>query len=235
MSSAGGGSQGSPGLEPSAAMVGVYMDTTAAGGYAPGHGMSFRPFIAYDAVEPFDASLSLDKRRAWWDKFQYTTRGGSWREQELCTRLYSRLSHNPGTKAWAQQLPESVRRCWRQLSERFYKGFCRSTESPIERYLCLKQAFRGTPRTFLWRLNAAATKANVDFHSASGCRRHVNQFLENLRDRELQLSLQGRVYFTTDELEDVLKQVEEMERGMRGEPANDVDDTMPVNAFRVGV
>ncbi|OWZ02064.1 hypothetical protein PHMEG_00026439 [Phytophthora megakarya] len=183
----------------------------AAGGYAPGYGVSFRPFIAYDAVEPFDTSLSLDKRRAWWDKFQYTASSGGWREQELCTRLYSRLSHNPDTKAWVQQLPESVRRSWKQLSDRFYKEFCRFTESPVERYLGLKQESRETPRAFLWRLNAAATKANVDFHSASGCRLHVNQFLKNLRDRELQLSLQGRVYFTTDELEDVLKQVEEME------------------------
>ncbi|OWY99114.1 hypothetical protein PHMEG_00029946, partial [Phytophthora megakarya] len=98
-----------------------------------------------------------------------------------------------------------------------------STESPVGRYLRLKQESRETPRTFLWRLNAAATKANVDYHySTSGCRRHVNQFLKNLRDRELQLSLQGRVYFTTDELEDVLKQVVEMEQGMRRKLANDV-------------
>ncbi|OWZ04146.1 hypothetical protein PHMEG_00024001 [Phytophthora megakarya] len=118
-------------------------------------------------------------------------------------------------KAWVQQLPDSVRRSWRQLSGR-------STESPVERYLPLKQESRETPRTFLWRLNAATTKTNVDYHSASGCRRHVNQFLKNLRDRDLQLSLQERVYFTTDELEDVLKQVEEMEQGMRRKPANDV-------------
>ncbi|OWZ11335.1 hypothetical protein PHMEG_00015656 [Phytophthora megakarya] len=187
----------------------------AAGGYAPGYGVSFRPFIAYDAVEPFDTSLSLDKRRTWWDKFQYTASSGGWREQELCTRLYSRLSHNPGTKAWVQQLPESVCRSWKQLSDRFYKEFCRSTESQVERYLRLKQESRETPRTFLWRLNAAATKANVNFHSGSGCRRHVNQFLKNIRDRELQLRLQGR-------LGDVLKQVEEMERGMCRKPANDV-------------
>ncbi|OWY95510.1 LOW QUALITY PROTEIN: hypothetical protein PHMEG_00034472 [Phytophthora megakarya] len=96
---------------------------------------------------------SLDKRRAWWDKFQYTASSGGWREQEF------RLSHNPGTKAW---LPESVRRSWKQLSDRFYKEFGRSTESPVERYLRLKQESRETPRTFLWRLNAAATKANVD-------------------------------------------------------------------------
>ncbi|OWY99049.1 LOW QUALITY PROTEIN: hypothetical protein PHMEG_00030022 [Phytophthora megakarya] len=173
--------------------------------------MAFRPFIAYDAVETFDTSLSLDKRRAWWDKFQYTASSGGWREQELCSRLYRRLSHNPGTKAWVQQLPElSV-----GLSDRFYKEFCRSTESPVERYLRLKQESRETPRAFLWRLNATATKTNVDYHSASGCRQHVNQFLKNVRDRDLQLSLQGRVYFTTDELEDVLKQVEEMEQGMR--------------------
>ncbi|OWY94903.1 hypothetical protein PHMEG_00035240, partial [Phytophthora megakarya] len=178
-------------------------ETPAAGGYVPGQGISFRPFIAYDAVEPFDTSLSLDKRWAWWDKFQYTASSGGWREQELCTRLYSRLSHNPGTKAWVQQFPVSVRR-WRQLSDRFYKEFCRSTESPVERYLRLKQESREMSRTFLWRLNAAATKANVDYHSTSGCRRH------------------GRVYFTTDELEDVLKQVEEMEQGMRRKPANDV-------------
>ncbi|OWZ20993.1 LOW QUALITY PROTEIN: hypothetical protein PHMEG_0004540 [Phytophthora megakarya] len=90
----------------------------------------------------------------------------------------------------------------------------------VERYLRLKQESRETLRTFL--LNAAATEANVDFHSASGCRRHVNQFLKNLRDRELQLSLQGREYFTTDELEDVLNQVKEMEQSMRRNPANDV-------------
>ncbi|OWZ09998.1 hypothetical protein PHMEG_00017219 [Phytophthora megakarya] len=163
----------------------------------------------------------LDKRRAWWDKFQYTASSGGWRDQELCTRLYSRLSHNPGTKAWVQQLPAPVRRSWRQLSDRFYKKFCRSTESPVGRYLRLKQESLETPQTFLWRLNAPATKANVDYHSTSGCRRHVNQFLKNPRDRELQLSLQGRVYFTTDELEDVFKQVEEMDQGMRRKPAND--------------
>ncbi|OWY94159.1 hypothetical protein PHMEG_00036190, partial [Phytophthora megakarya] len=196
--------------------------TPAAGGYVPGYGVSFRPFIAYDAVEPFATSLLLDKRRAWWDKFQYTASSGGWQEQELCTRLYSRLAHNPGTKAWVQQLPASVRRSWRQLSDRFYKEFCRSTESPVERYLRLKQESRETPRTFLWRLNAAATKANVDYHSTSGCRRHLNQFFKNLRDQDLQLSLQGRVYFTTDELENVLKQVEKMEQGMRRKPANDV-------------
>ncbi|OWZ12932.1 hypothetical protein PHMEG_00013829 [Phytophthora megakarya] len=109
------------------------------------------------------------------------------------------------------QLPESVRRRWQQLSDGFYKGFCSSKESPVERYPRLKH-----------ELNAAVTKANVVYHSASGCHRHVNQFLNNLWDRELQLSLQGRVYFTMDELEDVLKQVKEMERGRRRKPANDV-------------
>ncbi|OWY94761.1 LOW QUALITY PROTEIN: hypothetical protein PHMEG_00035419 [Phytophthora megakarya] len=124
-------------------------------------GMAFRPFIAYDAVESFDTSLLLDKRRAWWDKFRYTVSSGGWWEQEF------RLSHNPGMKAWVQQLPESVRRSWRQILDRFYTEFCRSTESPVERYLRLKEESRETPRTFLGRLNAAATKANVDYHSAS--------------------------------------------------------------------
>ncbi|OWZ17599.1 hypothetical protein PHMEG_0008436 [Phytophthora megakarya] len=49
-----------------------------------------------------------------------------------------------------------------------------------------------------------------------------NRFFKHLRDRELQLSLQEGVYFTTDELENVLKQVEEMESGMRRKPANDM-------------
>ncbi|OWZ20992.1 LOW QUALITY PROTEIN: hypothetical protein PHMEG_0004539 [Phytophthora megakarya] len=39
----------------------------AAGGDAPGYGVSFRPFIAYDAN--LLTLHSLDKRRAWWDKF----------------------------------------------------------------------------------------------------------------------------------------------------------------------
>ncbi|OWZ07086.1 LOW QUALITY PROTEIN: hypothetical protein PHMEG_00020571 [Phytophthora megakarya] len=166
-------------------------------------GMVFRPFITYDAVEPFDTSLSLDKRRAWWDKFPYTASSGGWREQELGTRFYSQLSHNPGTKAWVQQLPESIRQSWQQISDQFYKELCRSMESPVERYL------RST------RLLTRPT-------CTTGCCLHVNQFLKNFRDREPQLSLQGRIYFTTDELEDVLKQVEEMEQGMARKPANDV-------------
>ncbi|EGZ06247.1 hypothetical protein PHYSODRAFT_246575 [Phytophthora sojae] len=192
----------------------------AAGGYpgsaqGPGYGMmSFRPFIAYDAVEPFDPILPLDKRRLWWDKFQYIALMGGWREQERCTGLYSRLSHNEGTKAWVQQLPAVIRHNWNSLSDKFANEFCRSTESPVERYLRQKQDSRETPRTFLWRLNAAA--------SLSGCRRHLNQFLKNLRDRELQLSLQGRIYSSVDELEETLRQVKEMERGLRRRPGNDV-------------
>ncbi|OWY96354.1 hypothetical protein PHMEG_00033396 [Phytophthora megakarya] len=152
-------------------------------------------------------SLLLDKRRAWWDKYQYTATSGGWREQALCIRLYSRLSHNPREdESWG--------------SAAF--GVGPSTEFPVERYLRLKQESRETSRFFLWRLNAAATKANVDYHSASGCSRHVNQFLKNLRDRGLQLGLQGRVYFTTDDHEDVLKQIEETKQGMRRKPANDV-------------
>ncbi|OWZ06784.1 LOW QUALITY PROTEIN: hypothetical protein PHMEG_00020919 [Phytophthora megakarya] len=172
--------------------------------------IAFRPFIAYDAVEPFDTSLSLDKRRAWWDKFQYTTSSGGWRDQELCTRLYSRLSHNPGTKTWVQQLPASVRRSWRQLSDRFYKEFCRSMESPVERYLCLKQESRETPQTFLWRLNAPATKANVDFHSTSVLPPTCESIPQEPPGPGTPAEPAG-----TDELEDVLKQVEEMEQGMR--------------------
>ncbi|KAG7376261.1 hypothetical protein PHYPSEUDO_013917 [Phytophthora pseudosyringae] len=196
--------------------------------------------------EPFDPTLSLEKRRLWWDKFQYTALMGGWREQERCTHLYSRLSHNEETKAWIQRISDSVRRSWQQLSDKFAKEFCRSTESPVKRYLDLNQETRETPRTFLWRLNAPAVKANVDYCTASGCRRHFNQFLKNLRDRELQLSLQGRLYLSTDEMEDLstdemedlstdemedlstdemedtLRQVEEMERGMRRKPANDI-------------
>ncbi|KAG7384961.1 hypothetical protein PHYPSEUDO_002043 [Phytophthora pseudosyringae] len=162
------------------------------------------PFAAYDAVKPFDPTLSLEKRRLWWDKLQYTALMGGWREQERCTRLYSRLSHNEGTKAWIS-------------SSRI-----QSSESPVERYLRLKQEARKTPRTSLWRLYAAAMKANVDYHTASDCRRHLNQVLKNLRDRELQLNLQSRWYLSTDEMEDTLRQREEMERGMCRKPANDI-------------
>ncbi|KAG7380094.1 hypothetical protein PHYPSEUDO_007800 [Phytophthora pseudosyringae] len=100
--------------------------------------------------------------------------------------------------------------------------FCRSTESPVERYLRLKQEARETPRTFLWRLNTAAVKANADYRKTSGCCRHLNQFLKNLRDRELQLSLQSQLYLSTDEMEDTLRQVEEMERGRRRKPTIDL-------------
>ncbi|OWY95541.1 hypothetical protein PHMEG_00034429 [Phytophthora megakarya] len=179
-----------------------------AGGYAPGYGVSFRPFIAYGAVEPFDTSLSLDKRRAWWDKFQYTASSGGWREQELCTRLYSRLSH----KTPAPRLGYST-----SQSRSAGAGNNSQTAVPVA-----KTRIPGNAPDLSVEIKCSSHQGQRGFPLRFGCRRHVNQFLKNLRDRELQLSLQGRVYFTTDELEDVLKQVEEMEQGMRRKPANDV-------------
>ncbi|OWZ04180.1 hypothetical protein PHMEG_00023960 [Phytophthora megakarya] len=112
----------------------------------------------------------------WISVFQYTASSGGWREQELCTRLYSWRSHNPCTKAWVQQLLESVRRSWKQLSDRFYREFCRSTESPVERYLRLKQESRETPRTFLklsaiYLLNRDDTSGHVTLHEAKSERK----------------------------------------------------------------
>ncbi|OWZ05127.1 LOW QUALITY PROTEIN: hypothetical protein PHMEG_00022839 [Phytophthora megakarya] len=99
----------------------------APGGYTPG--TVVRPFIAYDAVEPFDTSLSLDKRRARWDKLQYTASSGGWRKQELCTRLYSRLSHE-GLGATAPRVgPPELEAA---LGPGF-KKFGTSTNSPVER------------------------------------------------------------------------------------------------------
>ncbi|OWZ22843.1 hypothetical protein PHMEG_0002397 [Phytophthora megakarya] len=93
----------------------------------PGYGESFRPFIANDAVEPFDTSLSLDKGCAWWDKFPTRSAvgyGGSKSCAPVST-VGSRTTREQGLGV------ESVRRSWRQLSGRFYQGFSRSTESPV--------------------------------------------------------------------------------------------------------
>ncbi|OWZ22842.1 hypothetical protein PHMEG_0002396 [Phytophthora megakarya] len=71
------------------------------------------------------------------------------------------------------------------------------------------QESRKSLRTFLWRLKAAATKANVDYHFASWCCQHVNQFLKSLGAGRYQLK-------------DILKQGEEIEQGMHRMPANEV-------------
>ncbi|EGZ23965.1 hypothetical protein PHYSODRAFT_325126 [Phytophthora sojae] len=205
--------------------------TSGFGGAYPGptqvpeHGMmTFRPFIrrsrSLRSLAPAGQTSSVVGQVPVHGSYGEMARTGA------RTRLYSRLSQNEGTKAWVQQLPATIRHSWTALSDKFANEFCRSTESPVERYLRMKQDSRETPRTFLWRLNAAAVKANVDYQSPSGRRRHLNQFLKNLRDRELQL-------------EETLRQVEAMERGLRRRPANDVqfvapqsDDTTPTRPLQ---
>ncbi|OWZ03062.1 LOW QUALITY PROTEIN: hypothetical protein PHMEG_00025274 [Phytophthora megakarya] len=202
----------------------------AAGGYVPGYGVSFRPFIvydaveqpfiAYDAVEQFDTSLSLDKRRAWWDKYQNTASSGGWREQELCTRLYSRLLHNPGTKAWVQQLLESVRRSWRQLSDRFNKVFCRSTESPVERLPAPEAGVSGNAPGF-----SVGTQRG-GYHSQRGLPRRLRvpptcePIPQERPGPRAPAEPAGTSLFHHGRARGC--QVEEMEQGMRRKPANDV-------------
>ncbi|OWZ01891.1 hypothetical protein PHMEG_00026650 [Phytophthora megakarya] len=217
MSSAGGGSQGSPGMECSTAMVSVFMATTGSG-TGPSNVAEQPTFYVPVAEYPPGQDARLPPRASTptppitWDS-----------NPDGLDEETNRLSHNQGTKAWVQQLPESVRRSWRQLSDRFYKEFCRSMESPVQRYLRLKQAgVSGNAPDLPVETQRGGYQGQRGLPLRLRMPPTLEPILKNLRDRELQLSLQGRLYFTTDELEDVLKQVEEMEQGMRRKPANDV-------------
>jgi hypothetical protein len=82
----------------------------------------------------------------------------------------------------------------------------------------------------LYRLNAAAKKAKIDYSRSSTARRlHVNKFLQKLSDANLRRSLQGNNYDGVEEVEDALRQIEEVERGVRDGPNREFDKPGRVN------
>ncbi|EGZ23459.1 hypothetical protein PHYSODRAFT_324671 [Phytophthora sojae] len=124
---------------------------------------------------------------------------------ELTMKLRQLQSRLPAPiRAWYKQLPERDQKS--RLSMLFRREYCRTEASPYGRYYELSPDSGETARSFLYRLNAAAKRADVDYEgSASDRELHIRRFIKKISDRRLKITLQGQRFLSIRELEKTLK------------------------------
>ncbi|EGZ13889.1 hypothetical protein PHYSODRAFT_335598 [Phytophthora sojae] len=178
---------------------------------ANGQSYTFRPYIQYGAVEMFDPHAKLEDRVNWWDRFVYAAALGVWPEKMKLRQLLGRLP--APLRAWFRQLPEKDQKDWSRLSKLFRKEYCRTKASPYDRYYELGPENGESARSFLYRLNAAAKKADVEYEDSPSDRElHIRRFIKKLADRRLKITLQGQTFKSMKELEKTLKRIEAVQR-----------------------
>lgn len=160
-----------------------------------------KPFIPLHYLEQFKENASRQERRDWWMGYQYTATAGEWADEEKCKNL--RMVLSPTVRAWLAQLgPEGKR--WKSLTLAFEREFTDPRESLIEEYFSLRQRTNEPARRYLWRLNAAAQRAPVDYSKGAGLRDHVARFIKTLSDPAVKMVLAGKFFGTIRELDEML-------------------------------
>ncbi|ETO63738.1 hypothetical protein F442_18429 [Phytophthora nicotianae P10297] len=83
--------------------------------------------------------------------------------------------------------------------------------SEPERYYTMSQYRDETALAFLYRLNLAAERADLNFRKSSADReRHIKRFIKKLSDDQLKRTLESQRFRRVSDLEFVLKQQEEV-------------------------
>lgn len=174
----------------------------------------FRPYVNPNDIQTFDERDDLEDRKLWWEHFCNTAEFGRYTPPEKCKQLRGKLWCS--VRAWYDQLGESTHDDWESLAKLFYTEYCRSTASAYDPYHRMTQKPGETPRQFLYRLNAGAKKARIDYSSSRTKRRQqLRMFLRGLAENRLQNSLQCNSYESVEDMEDTLRQIEEVETGLK--------------------
>lgn len=82
-------------------------------------------------------------------------------------------------RSWYKQLNPEIQYTWKSLLKAFQIEFCAHRDSPTERYNSLHQKSDESPRQNLWRLTAAAKKAEVKYGGGS-VKDHILRFIGTL-------------------------------------------------------
>ncbi|KAG6586970.1 uncharacterized protein IUM83_03067 [Phytophthora cinnamomi] len=91
------------------------------------------------------------------------------------------------------------------------REYCKSKVSETEHYYPMAQRKDEKALTFLYRLNIAAERADVDFREFS--KQHVRQFIRRIKGYQLKSTLEGHRFKKVADLEYILKCREELHAG----------------------
>ncbi|OWZ00308.1 hypothetical protein PHMEG_00028531, partial [Phytophthora megakarya] len=170
--------------------------------------MIIRPFVTASSLDDFDEKASLSERTRWWERFQTLAFQGGWSDKMKVYELRLKLSSS--ARNWRSQLSPHVRRDWTRFSKEFKVKYCKSKMSDSEKYYTMKQRKAETPLDFLYRLNAAADRADIRYKKSERRReQHVKRFIHRLEDSQLKSILKSQRFKSMDDLEYVLKQQED--------------------------
>ncbi|KAG2788130.1 hypothetical protein PC116_g11019 [Phytophthora cactorum] len=128
----------------------------------------------------------------------------------------SSIEESSSSSDWKRGLEEELAPATASTSAAsiaYRSEFCRNKGSPYDRYYELKPKKTESARSFLYHLNAAAKRADVDYEgSLSAQELHVRRFLKKLKDIDLRSTLQGQTFKSVRDLEKTLKRVEAVQQ-----------------------
>ncbi|ETM30665.1 hypothetical protein L914_21660, partial [Phytophthora nicotianae] len=155
---------------------------------------------------------------------------GGWSDEMKVYEL--KLKMPPAVRNWRGQLAPKDRRDWKRLFRLFRREYVKSRMSERERYYTMSQYRDETALAFLYRLNLAAERADLNFRKSNvDQERHIKRFIKKLSDDQLKRTLESQRFRRVYDLEFVLKQQEEV-RHKDGPPARQSRDFRADNVVR---
>ncbi|ETO71608.1 hypothetical protein F444_12080, partial [Phytophthora nicotianae P1976] len=155
---------------------------------------------------------------------------GGWSDEMKVYEL--KLKMPPAVRNWRGQLASKDRRDWKRLSRLVRREYVKSRMSEPERYYTMFQYRDEIALVFLYRLNLAAERADLNFRKSSTDReRRIKRFIKKLSDDQLKRTLESQRFRRVSDLVFVLKQQEEV-RQKDGPPARQSRDFRADNVVR---
>jgi hypothetical protein len=161
-----------------------------------------RQFVPTGYLEPLTGDEPLEEKRQFLMDYEDVGHTSAWSDTEMCRNI-SRYVKKPVSTFIRQLGPRA--RTWRTLKASIEEEFIRSNESPIEKYCSLTQTKSESARHFMWRLNSAAERVNIDLRSTDAVERHVTRFTRASRDSGVKTMLSNVSVRSVKELDKMLR------------------------------
>jgi hypothetical protein len=150
---------------------------------------------------------STEEAIQWLAKLSYAANLSGWDDRQ---RLEAFVNNIGGAvRFWWKQLPKGTRRNWQKTLKKFHKRYYRDALSVQRSYFKLFQRQDEKPVDYLYRLNAAALKAGIDYEEGhKELSEHIELFFDTSIEKHLPSQLRYNTFKSVQELERVLIQHE---------------------------
>ena len=150
-------------------------------------------------------SATKSEGKSWIREFDNQAEDLGWNDRKKCKKLRNFLDSSAGH--WYDQLPKEVKKKWTELKQEFKAAYGTQTESYQRQYHKMKQYDHESLTNYLYRYNAIAKKARVEYNGRDRTE-HIRGFTTSILDEELSKSLRSVRIRNMDELLEILDQIE---------------------------